>query len=130
MLFIHLVLSVFLMWNSVEPVEETRSIESIVSALNQGSSSNLSQYFDSSITLNINGQQGSYSKNQAEVVLRGFFKKNPPQSFSVVYRSENNASLRSYVGEYQSIESSYKVFIKVSFHEAQLKLYSLEFVQS
>lgn len=130
MLFIHLVLSVFLIWNSIEPVEEKRSIESIVSALNQGSSSDLSQYFDSSITLNINGQQGSYSKNQAEVVLRGFFKKNPPQSFSVVYRSENNASLSSYVGEYQSIESSYKVFIKISFHEEQLKLYSLEFVQS
>lgn len=130
MLFIHLVLSVFLMWNSVEPVEEKRSIESIVSALNQGSSSNLSQYFDSSITLNINGQQGSYSKNQAEVVLRGFFKKNPPQSFSVVYKNENNASFSSYVGEYQSIASSYKVFIKVSFHEDQFKLYSLEFVQS
>lgn len=114
----------------MEPVEEKRSIESIVSALNQGSSSNLSQYFDSSITLNINGQQGSYSKNQAEVVLRGFFKKNPPQSFSVVYKNENNASFSSYVGEYQSIASSYKVFIKVSFHEDQFKLYSLEFVQS
>jgi len=112
----------------VEPMEEKRSIESIISALNEGSSSNLSQYFGSSITLNIDGQQGSYSKNQAEVVLRGFFKKNPPQSFSVVYKSENKASLSSYVGDYQSPGSSYKVFIKVSFQEEQLKLYSLEFV--
>lgn len=130
MLVVHLLFAAFLNWNVTETPLEKPNIAPIVSALNEGSSSDLAQFFDASIQLNVNGQQGSYSKNQAEVVLREFFKKHPPQSFSVVYKSENKATLSSYVGDYQSIDSSYRVFIKVSNHEQELKIYSLEFVES
>lgn len=128
MFIISILLSIILQFGVVAEPAASTSIEPIFEALDRGSSSDLAQYFDSSIQLNVNGQQGNYSKNQAEQVLREFFKKNPPTSFSVVYRSENSSSLSSYVGDYQSSSGSYKVFLKISDQKQQVRLYSLEFV--
>lgn len=105
------------------------SIDSVISAIDSNSSSDLAKFFETSIMLNINGQQGSYSKNQAEIVIRDFFKKNPSSGFSIVYSSETNPSLSSFIGEYLSGGGTFKVFIKVSQQDANLKIYSLEFVK-
>jgi hypothetical protein len=106
------------------------SIDPVISAIDGGSSADLAKYFDSSLSLNINGQQGEYSKNQAEQVIKDFFKKNPSMGFKVVYRSETNPSLSSFIGDYQSQDGLFKVFIKVAQQTGGLKIYSLEFVKA
>ncbi len=125
------VLSAFLMFSFSHSIKGTMdSIDPVVSAIDNGSSSDLARYFNSSISLNINGQQGDYSKSQAEIVLRDFFKKNPPIDFSLVFRSENPSSLSTYIGEYASGQGSFKVFIKVSQNDNSFRIYSLDFVKS
>lgn len=117
----------------VSPIESPKnlnSIDPVILAIDSGSSSELARYFGNSISLNINGQQGDFSKNQAELVLRDFFKKNPPVRFQVVFRSENNPSLSSYIGEYQSGQVNYKVFIKINQQNSQPEVYSLGFVKA
>ncbi|OOG70757.1 hypothetical protein B0E43_18120 [Algoriphagus sp. A40] len=106
------------------------SIDPIVSAIGSGSSSELARFFDSSISMNVNGQQGEYSKSQAEIVLKDFFKKNPSQGFSIVFQNENPGSLSTYIGEYSSTQNKFKVFIKVSQNSNSFRIYSLDFVKS
>ncbi|MFC3416382.1 DUF4783 domain-containing protein [Algoriphagus hitonicola] len=130
MLFFNLILSLML-WvnlpeNSAVPKD---TIDPIILAIDSGSSSDLARYLDASISLNINGQKGDFSKSQAELVLKDFFKKNPPLNFSLVFRSENNPSLSSYIGDYQSGQGVYKVFIKINQQDSQPKVYSLGFVK-
>lgn len=120
-----------LLW--ISPLVESGSvtqIDPIISAIQGGSSSELARYFNPTISLNINGQQGEYSKNQAEIVLKDFFKKNPPIDFSLVFKNENQSSVSTYIGEYASGQSSYKVFIKVSQVESSFRIYGLDFVKS
>ncbi|MEP0712625.1 DUF4783 domain-containing protein [Algoriphagus sp.] len=125
-----LIVSFFLFVQSpLVGIADADSIDTVISAIDNGSSADLAKYFDSSISLNVNGQQGDYSKNQAELVLKDFFKKNPSMGFTLVFRSENNPSLSSYIGDYQSAQGLFKVFIKVSQHGADFKIYSLEFVK-
>ncbi|MDR7128639.1 hypothetical protein J2X69_000971 [Algoriphagus sp. 4150] len=125
-----LIVSIFLFIQSpAREVNTFNSIDTVVSAIENGSSSDLAKHFDSSISLNINGLQGDYSKNQAELVLKDFFRKNPSQGFSLVFRSENNPSLSSYIGDYQTGQGVFKVFIKVSQQASDFKIYSLEFVK-
>lgn len=127
---VSLIVSFFLFIQSpVMEIENGDSIETVISAIESGSSSDLAKYFDSSISLNVNGLQGDYSKNQAELVLKDFFKKNPSMGFSLVFRSENNPSLSSYIGDYQTGQGMFKVFIKVSQQASDFKIYSLEFVK-
>lgn len=130
MTILNLLFSLLLFFHSPLNVEkEEISIDSVISAINNNSSSDLAKFFESSISLNVNGQQGSYSKNQAEIVIRDFFKKNPSQGFSIVYSSETNPSLSSFIGDYLSEEGTFKVFIKVSQQDSILRIYSLEFVK-
>jgi hypothetical protein len=105
------------------------SIDPVVDAIRAGSSSDLAEYFESSISLNIDGQQGDYSKSQAEIVLKDFFKKNPPLGFGIVFKSETNSSLSSYIGEYKSAQYQFRVLIKISKQGANSRIYSLEFVE-
>lgn len=124
-------LSVFL-WIYHPGIEKisTESIDPIISAIESGSSSDVARFFDSSISMNINGQQGEYSKNQGEIVLRDFFKKNPSQSFSLIFQNENPSGLSTYIGEYLSNSGMFKVFIKVSQNGSGFRIYSLDFVKS
>ena len=120
-----------LLW--ISPLVESGSasqIDPIISAIQDGSSSELARFFNPTISLNINGQQGDYSKNQAEIVLKDFFKKNPPIDFSLVFKNENQSSVSTYIGEYASGQGSYKVFIKVSQVESSFRIYGLDFVKS
>lgn len=130
MLKVNLILFL-LLW--ISPWVESGSasqIDPIISAIQGGSSSELARYFNPTISLNINGQQGEYSKNQAEIVLKDFFKKNPPIDFSLVFKNENQSSVSTYIGEYASGQGSYKVFIKVSQVENSFRIYGLDFVKS
>ena len=125
-----LIVSIFLFIQSPEKeFDRVNSIDTIISAIDSGSSSDLAKYFDSSVSLNVNGLQGDYSKNQAELVLKDFFKKNPSMGFTLVFRSETNPSLSSYIGDYQTGQGLFKVFIKVSQQASDFKIYSLEFVK-
>lgn len=126
-----LILSAFLWFYSPDSVMSTdKSIDPIVSAIGSGSSSELARFFDSSISMNVNGQQGDYSKNQAEIVLRDFFKKNQSLGFSLIFQNENPGSLSTYIGEYSSNQGMFKVFIKVSQNGSAFRIYSLDFVKS
>ena len=131
MLLFNLILS---LWISVVPISidsvNTYSIDPIISALESGSSNELAKFFENSISLNINGQQGDYSKIQAELVLKDFFKKHPSQGFSLLYQKENQGTVSTYIGEYASTPSNFKVFIKVSQATNSYRIYSLDFVKN
>lgn len=126
-----LILSIFL-WVSAPDLggKSDSNIGPVVSAIESGSSSDLARFFDSSISMNVNGQQGEYSKNQAEIVLRDFFKKNPSNGFSVVFQNENPGGLSTYIGEYSSSQGKFQVFIKVSQNSNSFRIYSLDFIKS
>jgi hypothetical protein len=130
MLKFNLILLLLLWFLPMTEKDSSAQIDPIVSAIQGGSSSELAKYFYPTISLNINGQQGEYSKNQAEIVLRDFFKKNPPIEFSLVFKNENQSSVSTYIGEYASGQSNYKVFIKISQAESSFRIYGLDFVKS
>jgi hypothetical protein len=104
-------------------------IDPIVSAIQVGSSGDLSRFFNTTISMNINGQQGDYSKSQGEIVIKDFFKKNPPLEFSIVFKNENPKSVSTYIGKYTSGQHSYKVFIKISQSDNTFRIYGLDFVK-
>jgi len=127
---LHFILIVFF-W-IVPPTEDLdgSQIDPIVAAIQSGSGSELAKFFAPSISLNINGKQGDYSKTQAEIVLKDFFKKNPPLEFSLVFKNENQNGISTYIGEYTSSQGSFKVFIKITQTEDLFRIYSLDFVKS
>jgi hypothetical protein len=67
-------------------------IEEVISAIKAGSASEIARYFDNTVEINLPNKSNSYSKSQAELVLKDFFSTNAVKSFTVNHKGENAGS--------------------------------------
>ena len=104
-----------------------QSQDEIIQSIQEGSSSDLASYFNSSIALNINNNSGDFSKNQAELIFRDFFRKFPPQSFEVIRQGEATEPLWYFIGNYRSEQDIFRVLIKGKSENETLGIYSIDF---
>ncbi len=68
------------------------SIDEMVKALKEGNAAEIARYFDNTVEITLPDKSNSYSKSQAEVVLRDFFINNPVKGFNLLHKGENNGS--------------------------------------
>jgi uncharacterized protein YneF (UPF0154 family) len=86
-------------------------INNVQTAMKTGSSKELSQYFGSIVELNFDGEKSSYSKSQAEFVLKDFFKKNPPIDFQYIHQGSSKQGFKYVIGKYTIENSSFRIWI-------------------
>jgi len=94
-----------------------------------GSSKELAKYFDQAINLNINGNQGDYSKNQAEFILKDFFIKYPPTDFKILHKGGSPGPTMFYVGSYSTEGNQFRILIKGANKDNLMRIYSLEIIK-
>jgi len=82
-------------------------------AVRAGDAGELAKYLNTSIDLNLEGEVSTYSKAQAEFVLRDFFKKHTPDDFSIVHTGSSKGGLQFAIGKYQSGADNYNVLMRV-----------------
>ncbi len=68
------------------------SIEDVVSAMNTGDANQLSGYFDKMVEITLHDKRRSYSRSQAEVILKDFFHSYSVKAFRIVHKGANNGS--------------------------------------
>lgn len=74
----------------------------IASCIRSGNARALSAYFGNSVDLTVLGKEEMYSKAQAEQVLRNFFLKYPPRSFTLKHHQPSPAASQYGIGSYVS----------------------------
>jgi hypothetical protein len=68
------------------------SITEVVNAIKTGNATAVARYFDNTVEITLPEKGNSYSKSQAELVLRDFFNTNGVKNFEVIHKSENAGS--------------------------------------
>jgi hypothetical protein len=68
------------------------SIDEVVTAMKNGDAAMIAKHFDNTVEITMPDKSNSYSKNQAEIVLRDFFSTNTVKSFEVIHKGENAGS--------------------------------------
>lgn len=106
--------------------DTTSAFNQVLASFRTGSSKELAKHFEAAISLNLNGQNGNYSKTQAEFILKEFFRKNPPKEFSILHKGGNGATSLYYVGTYLSENSQYRVLIKGNPKDDGFRIFSME----
>lgn len=102
-------------------------VEQIETALKQGSSRELSKYLDQTVEIKLEDKRGDYSRRQAEIILHDFFKKHPSIDFDLIHQSESSEKIIYLLGNYQSIDGTFKTLIKSKAGpNGQPRIYSLE----
>lgn len=84
----------------------------IINALKKGSASQLSQYFDKTVNITLPSKGSTFSKSQAELVLKDFFDNNGVKSFEIVQQKNTN-QLHYIVGTLLTNSGEFKTTIYI-----------------
>lgn len=68
------------------------SIDEVVAAIRSGNSAELSKYFDSRVDIALPDKSDTYSKAQAEMIIRDFFNSKSVTGFEVKHKGENGGA--------------------------------------
>ena len=93
-------------------------IDDIIASLGKGGASALSRYFDDNIEMGILERSGSYSKSQAQMVLREFFSAHPVLGFELSQKSDSGERQYCY-GKLLTTKGQYKTSIVIRVRNQQ-----------
>jgi hypothetical protein len=88
-------------------------IEDVVASLKSGNVSQMAKYFDKTVEIALPEKSSSYSKSQAETILRDFLGNKNIKSFQVIHKGDNGGS-QFCIGKLVTQSASYRttVFMK------------------
>ena len=67
-------------------------IEEVVASLKTGNAGQIARYFDNTVEITLPEKTNSYSKSQAEIILKDFFNNNAVKDFQVIHKGDNAGS--------------------------------------
>jgi hypothetical protein len=73
-------------------------INNIVLAITAGDAKKLASYFNSTVDLTVPSGDGTYSKSQAEMIVKNFFTQYPPVSFKINQQGSSNEGSQFSIG--------------------------------
>lgn len=95
-------------------------------AIRKGSARDVAKHFGSTVDLKLPGNEGTYSKNQAELILRNFFSRNTVVSFSIQHQGSRDGSVYV-IGNYKATNGkSYRTYFLLKKISDQMVLHLLQ----
>lgn len=87
--------------------------DKIASVLKTGNSKDIAAFFDTSVELKTLDKTSVYSKNQAEMVLKDFFDKNPVRNFTIIHRGTSAKGARYAIGNLETAKGTFRTYLYV-----------------
>lgn len=88
-----------------------QDLEKISKALGSGNAPALAQYFHGSIDLTLQAREGTYSKAQAEQIVRDFFNHYNPSRFQISYTGQGADGSRYAIGQLDTQRQPFRVYL-------------------
>ncbi len=88
------------------------SLNEIVSAIKSGNASQLSKHFDNTIEITLSDKRNTYSKSQAELVIKDFFKTNVVTGFEILHK-DGKTNTKFIIGNLETKNGDYRTTIYV-----------------
>jgi hypothetical protein len=98
-------------------------------ALKTGNAKEVAKFFNASVDMDVEGTTDTYSKAQAEFVLRDFFKKHPPTEFNIVHTGASKSGQPYAIGRLTSNGESYNVLLRIKKIDNVNLIHEINFVK-
>src|SRR6185503_19011149 len=85
-------------------------LDNIAGAIRGGNSKEVAKYFDNNVEITILDRESTYSRVQAEMVLRDFFSKNSIQSFDLIHRGTSGEGSSYGIGTLKTANQSFRAY--------------------
>lgn len=88
-------------------------ISQVKETIKAGSAKELSRFLNNTVDVTLEGNVQTYSKAQAEFVLRDFFKQNPPSEVNIIHQGQSKGGQPFAILQYKSGPNTFRLFMKV-----------------
>ena len=102
------------------------NIDDIATAMRSGNINQLSRYLDTRVDIALPDKSDTYSKSQAEMIIRDFFKTNVVRNFLVKHKGEYSG-LEFCIGILQTRNGDYRTTLFIKQKGDRLLLQDLRF---
>lgn len=105
--------SLFFFAAAVSGFAQVDVITQVKETIKAGSAKELSRYLHNSVDVTLEGNMQSYSKAQAEFVLRDFFKQHPPNEVNIIHQGSSKGGQPFAILQYKSGAETFRLFMKI-----------------
>ncbi len=102
-------------------------IQKITEAIKATDATKLAVYFNSTLDLELGDISGTYSKTQAEMILKDFFKNAPLVSYTLNHQGSSEDGSKYSIGTYKTKTKEYRVYILLKKQGTSLLIQQLQF---
>lgn len=120
-----MVLSVIL--TSHEAVAQEDTFDKVVKAMSDGNSKSLAAYFNTIVELVLPDHENTYSASQAEMIMRDFFKKYPPNSCAIVQKGTTGSTSSFAICDYTSGRLLFQLYIHLQQEKGKFLIRKIKF---
>jgi len=99
----------------------------IIKAIQESDAKSLSASFNITIELCLPDNENTYSASHAEMIMKDFFKKYPPDSFTVIQKGTTDSISKFAIGTYLSGSRQYQVYIHLRKEKEQYLIQKIKF---
>ncbi|MFN3446881.1 MAG: DUF4783 domain-containing protein [Bacteroidia bacterium] len=85
--------------------------DDIVNALKSNNAKEVSKFLNSTVELTINDNEGVYSKQQAEMMIKNFLINNQPKNIAIKHRGSSGQSAKYAIANYETAQGKFRVYI-------------------
>ena len=85
----------------------------ITNALNTGNIASISAYIDVHVSITILENENTYTKQQAEMILKDFFTKHPSKSYATVHEGTSPEGSKFTVGNLVTATGNFRTFFLI-----------------
>ncbi|MFT6319390.1 MAG: hypothetical protein ACJAT4_000307 [Granulosicoccus sp.] len=102
----------------------SQNMDSISKALSRGDVESLSTYFDENVEID----DDFYDKSEAKAVVKKFFSKNPPKSFSLIHQgTSKDKDSKYFIGNLNAASGTFRVYVYMKLSGSQPLIQELRF---
>lgn len=103
------------------------NLDNISLAIQTGNAKEVAKYFDNTVSITIFNGENSYSKAQAEMVLKDFFSKNPPVSFNVIHKGTSGEGSQYGIGTLVTKSGTFRTYVYIKKKDATYYIQEVRF---
>ena len=83
----------------------------ITTALRTGNADDLGQFFGDNVEISLLSNKDNYNRTDAIRMMKSFFMKNPPKSYSTVHQGVSKGGFHYAIGEMKATAQAYRFYL-------------------
>lgn len=104
-----------------------QSFDNIANAIRTGNASALAASFQSNVEITIKDTGNSYSKSQAEMVLKNFFSTHQAKGFTIAHEGTSPEGSKYFIGNLSTSTGNYRTYVYAKSAAGALTIQEIRF---